>query len=52
MVDVEYQAHPSLKHTKMLRPKLERNLRDRGEEQMMRIRVEYSMAASEMMAQK
>lgn len=52
MVDVEYQALPSLEHTKTLRPKLERNLRDRGEEQMMRIRVKYSIAASETMAQK
>jgi hypothetical protein len=52
MVDVEYQALPSLEHPKTLHPKLERNLRDREEEQMIRIRVKDGMAASEMMAQK
>jgi hypothetical protein len=52
MVDDEYLALLNLEHTKTVHPELGRNLRDRGEEQMMRIRTKYSMAASEMMARK
>lgn len=52
MVDDEYPALLNLEHTKTLRPKLGQNLRDRGEEQMIRVTVKYGMVAFEMTAQR